>query len=350
MKDYKKHLINISSSVREVLERLNNLSPNPVCFLTDKNNSLQGSVTDGDIRRGILNGKKLEDPILEFANKNPHSLKKESLTPFNFQHLIKEEIKIIPIVDKKNTITEILDLSEYKSLLPLEAVIIAGGKGTRLRPMTETIPKPLLKVGGKPIIEYMIDRLISFGIQTIHISINYLGEQIVNYFGDGSSRGISIKYIKETDFLGTAGALALNIHNYQSKVLMFMNSDLLTDIDFSDMYSELINQDGDMIIASVPYEVQIPYGVIETVDGKISKLKEKPTYTYYSNAGIYMIKTEHITQIPQNTFYNATDLIENLIASKNTVLNFPIRSYWLDIGKHHDFKKAQEDIKHLKLS
>jgi len=156
-------------------------------------------------------------------------------------------------------------------------------------------------------------------------------------------------YIEEDQFLGTAGALTLNKEGYKSNAILFMNSDLLTNIDFEDMYQEFTSNSAEMVVGTVPYEVKIPYGVIETEEGFISALKEKPTYTYYSNAGIYMVKTKHLDKIPINEFFNATDLIEALMPADNGVLNYPIRSYWLDIGKPHDFEKAQSDINHIKL-
>jgi dTDP-glucose pyrophosphorylase len=349
MIDYKKHFISPNATVREALEKLNGLAPYIICFVVDENEQLLGSVTDGDIRRGLIEGKELDDKIIDLLQSKPYKLNKDNLTPAYFHELREKRLKLIPLVDDKNIVIDILNLEDYRSFLPMDAVIMAGGKGTRLRPLTENTPKPLLKVGGKPIIEHTIDRLIKFGIKRVYISINYLGEQLLEYFGDGSDKGIEIKYIEENEFYGTAGALKLTNEAFQHRHLMFMNSDLLTDIDFEDLYNGLIEKEGNMIVSTVPYEVEVPYGVIETEGDQIKALKEKPTYTYYSNAGIYIIDQEALDHIPVNEFYNATDLIEDLIKANKKVVNFPIHSYWLDIGKHHDFVKAQEDIKHLKL-
>ena len=349
MIDYKKHFISSEATVREVLQKLNGLAPYIICFVVDDKERLLGSVTDGDIRRGLIEGRELEDMIIDLVQSKPYKLQKNQLTPTQFHELRNKRIKLIPLVNEENVVIDILNLEDYRSFLPMDAVIMAGGKGTRLRPLTENTPKPLLKVGGKPIIEHTIDRLIKFGIQRIYISINYLGEQLQEYFGDGSEKGIEIKYIEEKEFYGTAGALKLTDEAFQHRHLMFMNSDLLTDIDFEDLYNGLIEKGGNMIVSTVPYEVEVPYGVIETEGHQIKALKEKPTYTYYSNAGIYIVDHEALDHVPQNEFYNATDLIEDLIKADKKVINFPIHSYWLDIGKHHDFEKAQEDIKHLKL-
>jgi NDP-sugar pyrophosphorylase family protein len=206
----------------------------------------------------------------------------------------------------------------------------------------------LLKVGNKPIIEYNVDRLSKFGVHFINISIKYLGQQLIDYFGNGSDQGLEICYVKEDEPLGTIGALAQvpSIHN---DYVLVMNSDLLTDIDYEDFYLDFINKDADMAIATIPYNVKIPYAVLELDDDRITSFREKPTYTYYSNGGIYIMKREIAEMVPKDSFYNATDLMEELIKQGKKVVQYPILGYWLDIGKPNDFEKAQDDIKHLKL-
>ena len=225
---------------------------------------------------------------------------------------------------------------------------MAGGRGERLRPLTDSIPKPLLRIDNKPIIEYNVERLSEFGVQTMFISLKYLGEQIENYFSDGSDRGLNIRYVNENEPLGTIGALGL-MEDFEHDTLLVMNSDLLTNINFEDFYREFINKDADFGVASIPYQVNIPYAVLETDEEKVISFKEKPTYTYYSNAGIYLMKKEVIKHIPKNAFYNATDLMEQLISINKKVIFYPLLGYWLDIGRHEDFKKAQEDIKHIRF-
>ncbi|MEM6318767.1 MAG: sugar phosphate nucleotidyltransferase, partial [Bacteroidota bacterium] len=212
----------------------------------------------------------------------------------------------------------------------------------------ENTPKPLLPVGDKPIIEHNIDRLKDYGISNITLSINYLGEQLVSYFGDGSQKDLNIRYVEETRPLGTMGSVTLLDEVYNDYILV-MNSDLLTTIDFESLFKDLIEKEGDMIIATTPYKVKVPYGVIETSGDEILQLTEKPTYTYYSNAGIYIFKKEYLERIPKNQHFNANELMELLIAEKKRVLHFPILGYWLDIGKPNDYEKAQTDIKHLQL-
>jgi len=185
-----------------------------------------------------------------------------------------------------------------------------------------------------------------YGIKNITLTINYLGEQLIAHYGNGISRGINVSYIKEDKPLGTIGSVA-QIEHFSNEYILVMNSDLLTNIDLEDMFEEFIKHDADMIVATVPYDVEIPYGVIETEGDRIVNLKEKPSYTYYSNAGIYMFKKSHVGIIPKHNHYNATDLMESLYSNKGKVINFPILGYWLDIGKHKDFEKAQRDIEHI---
>ncbi|WP_179333111.1 nucleotidyltransferase family protein [Winogradskyella costae] len=230
----------------------------------------------------------------------------------------------------------------------IDVVIMAGGKGERLMPLTKNTPKPLLKIGNKPIIEYSTDRLASYGIKHINISTNYLSHQIVSYFEENNEHQIDFNFIKESKSLGTIGALKL-IEHFNNDYILVMNADLLTNVNFESIFNDFISKKGDALIATIPSKVNIPHGVVETKAGFVTDLKEKPSYTYYSNAGIYIFKKECFEFIPENNFFDATDLIEILLAKRKKIVNYPILNYWLDIGKPEDFEKAQQDIKHLKF-
>ena len=225
---------------------------------------------------------------------------------------------------------------------------MAGGKGQRLQPLTNLIPKPLLKVGDKPIMEHNLNRLAMFGIDDFWVSVKYLGEQIKDHFGDGKQKNINIQYVWENEPLGTIGAVA-QISNFKHDYVLVTNSDLLTNIDYELFFLEFIKQEADLAVLTIPYQVSIPYAVLETTDGKVKSFKEKPTYTYYSNGGIYLMKREMLHFIPKNKFYNATDLMEELIQNKRKVISIPFLGYWLDVGKHEDFEKAQIDINNVKF-
>jgi NDP-sugar pyrophosphorylase family protein len=255
-------------------------------------------------------------------------------------------IKLLPVLDDNQQIVQILDLKQIKTSLPVDAVIMAGGRGERLRPLTDKVPKPMLPLGDKPIIEHNIDRLKEHGVTNIYISINYLKQQLIDHFGDGSSRGISIKYVEEDKPLGTMGSISL-IEKFENPYILVMNSDLFTDADFEDMWLTMQEQKADLCVASIPYTVNIPFAIMERTNGHITGLKEKPTHTHYANAGIYLFRKDVLKYIPKNQRFNATDLIEALIASNGKVIDNPITGYWIDIGRHEEYEKAKNIIKHI---
>jgi len=349
MINWRKHIINDSDSIRIALAIINNLGEsNCVLFLVDKDDRLMGTVTDGDIRRGLINNINVDQPVKLVANTNFHKLVNGNLN-YDYINMCRGKgIFILGNVDENGKLIGLVDLNELKAVLPLHAVIMAGGRGERLLPLTKSVPKPMLKVGGKPIIEHNVDRLSNYGIRDIHISINYLGEVISEYFGDGAEKGVNIAYVEEPKAMGTIGSVSL-IDTFQFQDVLVMNSDLLTNIDFSDFYNEFVSQSADMAVASIPYHVDLPYAIMEINGDEIMSLKEKPRYTYFANAGIYLIKNEFLKLVPGNEYFNATDLIDLLLEKKAKILNYPILGYWLDIGKHDDFIKAQADIQHIRF-
>jgi dTDP-glucose pyrophosphorylase len=342
------HLIIQGSTVREALRRLDILAKDAVLFLVDEDKKLIASLTDGDVRRGLINGMDMETPLAEFTQKTPKAFIRGEYDLEQVRDWRKRNFRVIPVVNGENQVVDVVNFRTQKSYLPLDAIIMAGGVGSRLRPLTDTIPKPLLPVGGKPIVEHNIDRLRAYGIKHLTLSIKYLGQQLIDYFGNGSQKGMDIQYVTEDEPRGTIGAVSEVKEIYNDYVLV-MNSDLLTTIDFEGMFAELLEKNADMVVATVPYEVQIPYGVIETEGDLIKSLLEKPTYTYYSNAGIYLIRKEHLSKIPTTGRFGAPDLMEALYTTDHRVVHFPIFDYWLDVGKHADYEKAQRDVLKLKL-
>ena len=328
----------------QCLNELRNLS-RLILFVVDDNEKVVGSVTDGDIRRSIIAEQNLEKTLGEIANPDFKRLYQKD-TYQSFEKYRKSDIKILPILNQEGKMVDLIDLEYTKAQLPLEAVIMAGGRGKRLSPLTDTIPKPMLRLGDKPIIEHNIDRLISFGIKKIYISVKYLGEQIVNYLGDGSQKGISIEYVWEDEPLGTAGALAL-INNLSTEHILLMNSDLFTNVNFESLYLKLINEKADMAVASTEYKVDIPYAVFETQEGRVTNFKEKPSFIYHSNAGIYILKRSLIATIEKGKYCDITDVMEQLVTEGGKLVYDPIIGYWIDIGKTVDYEHAQEFIKHL---
>jgi dTDP-glucose pyrophosphorylase len=348
-KNISRHLISIEDSVRTALTMLNELGIDSILFVVDSDKKLSGSLTDGDLRRGFISGLGLEDSLLKFVNTKPVVINENDFSIELIESYQKRNFKIVPIVNQHNVITDILNFRTQSTIIPATAVLMAGGEGKRLRPLTDNTPKPLLRVGDKPIIEYNIDRLAGVGIKQFTLSINYLGEQLQEYFQDGSSKGIQVDYVREDKPLGTIGSILL-VDDFEHDDIIVMNSDLLTNIDFADFYKSYKTSGADMAVAATSYHVDVPYAVLEVNDThKIKSLKEKPRYTYYSNAGIYIINKKLLSMIPPGQFFDITDLIEKVIEMDYNIITYPITGYWLDIGKHDDFKKAQEDIKHIKL-
>lgn len=347
MIDINSHILPYQASILEVLEAINVLPKTQTVFLVDESKKLKATVTDGDVRRGLLSNHKLSDRALEIANKEFKFLDSNNPEPHKIHALKKLGVKLIPILNKDGQIERLLDLSVLKALLPIDAVIMAGGRGERLRPLTDSLPKPMLPLGSKPIIEHNIDHLIQYGVSNLFISVKYLGDKITDYFGNGSAKSVYIRYINEDIPLGTIGAVK-KIDAFSNDTILVMNSDLFTDFDLEEFYLHFINSNSDLCVASIPYSVSIPYAVMNIEQDQVTAFEEKPTYTYYSNAGIYLIKKNCIDLIPSDKQFHATDLMQKLIDSGKKVSYFPLMGYWIDIGKPEDYKKAQEFIKFLK--
>lgn len=339
--------INQESSVLDVLKMIDKLPSLQTVFVLGTQKKIIGTITDGDIRRGFIDGLSLEGLVQDFMNKD-FSFLLDGDDNFNkLNDYRSRKLKAVPLISDKGNLIKVYDFTRTKSILPIDAVIMAGGKGERLRPLTDTVPKPLLKVGGKEIISYNFDRLLQFGITNQTVTVNYLGHKIDD-FCKGYNSEINFNIIKEDKFLGTAGSLSL-IEDFSNDVILLMNSDLLTDIDYEDFYKSFIKNEADILVASVPYPVSIPYAIFENEDLKVKSFKEKPEYIYYANAGIYLIKRKALNLIPKDEFYNATDLMEKIIELDMKLIHYPMHNYWLDIGKPDDFKKANEDINNLKF-
>ena len=348
MQDFQKYLINEGANVKEALVQLSALSPDLILFVLDKNNKLLGSITDGDIRRGLIKGINLNDQISKVIQKDTKSI---TIGDLNIQKIIdykRDLIQILPIVNEKKEIQRIINFREYFSLLPIDVVIMAGGQGKRLRPLTEHTPKPLLNVGDRSIIEHNINRFIKYGISNFWISINYRGDLIKNHLGAGPFTDIKINYIEEDKPLGTIGALSKGV-KFKSRYVLVTNSDILTNLDYQDFLLKFLNSNADFAVTTVSHNYTIPYGVVEINQDRIKSITEKPTMTYQCNAGIYLMKKEVLDLIPKDTFFNTTDLIQVLLSNDKIIFPYQFSGYWLDIGSYNDFEKAQRDIKTVKF-
>lgn len=349
--NYSKYLINQNATILETLKALENLSDVVVMvlFAIDSNQRIVGSITDGDVRRGLIKGISLNDSVEKLMKKSFCSLDADNIKFKDVKDLKEKSIKLVPLLKKDGTIEKLMDLTVIRSVLPISCVIMAGGEGIRMRPYTEHTPKPLLILEDKPIIVHNIDRLRLYGVKDFYISVNHMKDKIIDYLAKYyKNEDISIKFIEEEKPLGTLGSLSL-ANEFKYNDILVMNADLLTNIDFEDFYLNYIDKKDSMSVATFNIKIDIPYAVLNTTDKKINSLIEKPTYVYYSNAGIYLFKKEFTKLIPKNEKYDSTDLIETLIQKGKKVAHYPIRGYWLDIGKPDNYQKAQDDIRHIRF-
>ena len=341
------HLISQEITLLEALSRINTLAPEPlVLFVLDEENRMVGTLTDGDSRRALIAGASVNDKVSKVMHRNFNYMKVEEIDNVReLKHQKEMMMKLVPVLDNDMHIVEIINLEKYRTRLPIDAVLMAGGKGERLRPLTEKTPKPLLPVGGKAIIDYNIDRLINYGVKHINVTVNYLKEQIEEHFMEPRGE-VKVETVREPMYLGTIGSIRFVKEFYNDTVLV-MKSDLLTNINYEDFYLHFKEHDAVMSVAAVPYTISVPYGIFDLEGRDIQGLIEKPAYNYYANAGIYLIKRFALDEIPEDTFFNATDLIEKLIAENKKVIRFPLNGTWIDIGNPQEYQKANELVKHI---
>jgi dTDP-glucose pyrophosphorylase/CBS domain-containing protein len=345
MNDYGKILVSPNNNFVDVL-RVINEGAKQISFVVSDEHKLLGSVTDGDIRRGILKGMTLDETIDKVMNKNPYYIKKGELTNNDRIKEIKAlGIKIIPILDDDFVVVDVIeiDLLLARNRQDNWVILMAGGLGTRLRPLTENMPKPMLPIGGKPMLENIILFLKKQGFYKFIISVNYKKEIIQDYFKDGKDLDVEIKYITEDKQLGTAGAISL-LDEKPTLPFIVMNGDILTTLNFNSLLDSHNSEEATATMCVRDFEYQVPYGVIKTIDQKLVGIEEKPVQRFFVNAGIYVLSPEVINYIPIDNFYNMTDLFEELILLDKQTNIFPIREQWIDIGSPMEYEKASENF------
>lgn len=334
------------SSIIEALRRMNELhSISMTLFVVDDAGRMVGTLTDGDVRRALIKGIQPESEVQDIMHRDFKSISDISDIKC-LRELRAKGISLIPVIDPYHRVCDVIDLTKYKSALPVDAVLMAGGKGERLRPLTLDTPKPLLKIGDKAIIDRNIDTLIDFGVKNISVTVNYLKEKLIEHYFVPKDNGIKVECFSEKQFFGTIGALKL-VKEFHNDTILVMNSDLLTDIDYEDFYLHFKEHDAMMSAAAVPYTISVPYGIFDLEGRNILGVSEKPVYNLYANAGIYLIKKEALNYIPEERVFNATDLIETLVSDGKKVIRYPLTGLWIDIGTPEEYKKAQDLVKHL---
>jgi dTDP-glucose pyrophosphorylase len=345
--DIEKILLSPGHNMRAAIEVIDN-SGMKIAIVVNEQRHLLGVVTDGDIRRALLGGHDLESRVEQFMQVRPRTAALGTERQVLFERLRHEQILHLPITDETGVVHDLAYLPhlERQPLMNNEVVIMAGGLGTRLRPLTEKVPKPLVSVGGRPLIDIIVDSLVEQGLTRITLCVNYLSHMLEEHLGDGHRYGAQIQFVQETKRMGTAGALSLLPHR-PAEPFFVMNGDILTSIDFQAMsdFHKASKAMGTMAVNNFHYEV--PYGVIEVGENYISALREKPRYSYMVNAGIYLLEPAALDHVPANEFFDMTSLFECFLEKKLPAAAFPLRERWMDIGRPEDLARAgsvYEDI------
>lgn len=341
-----------SATIRDAMKCIDRSGAISLALLVDEQGKLLSVLTDGDIRRGILHRLTLDAPVVDLLPIKALMPNAQAVTASigtNHATLLRmmqeKGVRQLPLVNEQDKVVDIVLL---RDLLPqvtsnLQAVIMAGGFGTRLLPLTEEVPKPMLPVGGRPLIERIVQQLQQAGIHRLNITTHYKPEKIVEHFGSGSAFGVDINYVNEDLPLGTGGALRLMAR--PDSPFLVVNGDVLTGIDYRQMLEYHKDHGADMTVAVNLHSIKVPYGVVDSDGSRITGLREKPDLTLFVNAGIYLLEPTVYNYIPENEHFNMTDLIQCLIEAERPVVSFPIREYWLDVGQHPDYERAQDDLK-----
>lgn len=349
MTDISRHIICNNASLLEALRRLNDLSGGVMTlFVLDSTERVEGSITDGDIRRALLDGASLSDSVGTACHRDYRYVKAGETDPLVLRDCREIGIKLLPVLDEDRHLVSLIDLARQHTVLPLRAVLMAGGRGERLRPMTLSTPKPLLQIEGKAIIDYNVEAIAACGINEIVVTTRYLAEQIHDHFA-APVAGVNVRCVTEDKPLGTIGAVASIWPVSHTGDTLVMNSDLLTTISFEEMYLRHNSSQADVTIAVVPYQVSVPYAIL-TLDNdnpdSVVSIEEKPSYSYYANAGIYIFSNSLLSTLNAGDYCDATDLIQRAISDGKKVTYYPIKGTWIDVGSPVDFRQAAQLMRH----
>ncbi len=340
MFDYQKSFLFLPATIKDVLSHLDKKALG-IVLVVDEQYHLLGTITDGDVRRAILRGLSLESSADQIMNKSPKIIRNTIDNEEAIRIMADIKVEHLPVVDERGIV---IDLKILQDIVQPErkenwVVLMAGGLGTRLYPLTENTPKPLLKVGGKPLLEIILEGFIRQGFYKFYISVNYKAEMIEEFFGDGSKWSVQIRYLRENKRMGTAGALTL-IPEASGLPLIVMNGDLLTKVNFNQLLHFHEQHDSAATMCVRDYTYQLPYGVVNIERNRLTSLEEKPVKHYFVNAGIYVINHNIIDLIPRDTFFDMTSLFETILDDRLEAGVYPIREYWIDIGRVDDFNRA----------
>jgi len=347
MKDIEKIKIFVTSTIEKSLSVIDSGAVK-IALVVDADNKLLGTLSDGDIRRGLLRKKTLNDTIKDVYFKNPTTAKKDSSRE-ELLHLCSiNKIGQVPIIDNDLKVIDlfIIDSELLKKQHENHVVLMVGGLGTRLRPLTYNTPKPMLNVGDKPILQTIVKGFVNCGFTNITMCLGYKSNVIQDYFQDGSDFGATIDYVVEEKRMGTAGALTL-LKKKLNKPFFVMNGDLLTNVNFEKMLDFHESNASKATMCVREYDIEVPYGVVNLNNEKIVSIEEKPIHKFFVNAGIYLLEPECISLISDNEFYDMPSLFEELIKNNRKTISFPLKEYWLDIGRIVDYEKAKAEYNNI---
>jgi len=349
MSKWQKTLIKPETPIVEALKIIDTAALQ-VALIVNEQQQLLGIVTDGDIRRGLLKHIPLDSPVERIMNKKPTVITANEPRQQILAIMKHKKLFHLPIIDNQG---KIIDLETIDDLIQTPVlnnwvVLMAGGLGTRLRPLTDECPKPLLKISEKPLLEIILENFIEYGFKNFFISVNYKSHLIKEHFGNGSKWGINIEYLEEQKPLGTAGALSL-LPKSPTEPLLVMNGDIMTRINFKHLLEFHIEHKAKATLCVRKYQHTIPYGIVKMEQQKLIAIEEKPIKNYFVNAGIYIINPEVIKDIVTESKFDMPDLFKQLIEKEETTAAFPVHEYWLDIGRMDDFERAHEDYREVFL-
>lgn len=344
MKDWKNVVVSPDATIRETIEKID-ASALQIALVVDQDNRLLGTITDGDVRRGFLKGASLDNAASRIMNASPVTATENEGRDSLISLMRSRSLHQIPILRGDGLLVglEVLDEVLFADKRNNPVVLMAGGLGSRLRPLTNDCPKPLLSVGNKPILETIIDNFVEHGLKRFYLSVNYKAEMIEQHFGDGSRWGVEISYLREGERMGTAGPLGLLPASIDEPILV-MNGDLLTKVNFSHLLNFHSEHKAMATVCVRDYEFQVPYGVVKVENNHLMAIEEKPVHHFFVNAGIYVLEPDVLRMVPENAYYDMPCLLKKLLSENYETAVFPLREYWLDIGRIDDYERANNEF------
>jgi len=317
-----------------------------ICLVVDPQKHLLGTVTDGDVRRSILRSLPLSTPVSEIMRRDPRIARPGDSHEAMIALMKQSEIDQLPLCDAQGRVIGLVTLRQLLNSTHKRenwVLLMAGGLGERLRPLTDTTPKPMLKVGNKPLLETLLESFLACDFSRFYIAVNYKAEMIKEHFGDGRKWGCTIRYLEESERLGTAGALSL-LKERPNAPLIVMNGDVLTKVNFAHLLDFHQQQGAAATMCVREYDFKVPYGVVEIKDDRLARLTEKPVHTFFVNAGIYVIDPDMLDLLVGRRRVDMTDLFSEAISAGKPTTAFPIREYWIDVGQPNDFVRANREF------